>query len=172
MVTDDVFSFGGGGRYFLSCRLETPNQLVLRILHTKNHHHVQLPHVQILLQCQTYCTCDRIFFTSNHTYTLLFRDKCIRNRQYISNRRYDTRLDAIKLGCSFLLSRQQLKYGSRTVALHNVSYWYYTLPEGISGLSATNINCGWCPCLKFVLSTWALQCKLDKNVNHRLLFCL
>ena len=130
------------------------NQSVLNILHIIFDTVFICRMYILLLNCQTYCKCNRIFVSSNHTYKMRFHEKCIQDRQYIANRRYVTRLDAIKPGCSFLLSRQQLKYGSCTVALHSVSYWYYTLPKCINGLSETNIIRGWYRCLRIMLSNY------------------
>jgi len=150
MDTDNILPFSWG--FLINLSKPPISQSVLNILHIRYVTVFICSIYSLLLQCQIYCKCKRICLSSNHTYKPRFHDKCIQERQYIANRRYVTRLNAIKLGCSFLLSRQQLKYGSCTVALHSVSYWYYTLPECINGLRTTNINRGWYLCLEFMLS--------------------
>jgi hypothetical protein len=124
MDTDNILPFSW--RFSINLSKSPINLSVLNILHIRYVTEFICSIYELLLQCQIYCKCKRICLSSNHTYKARFREKYIQERQYIANRRCVTRLDVIKLGCSFLLSRQQLKYGSCTVALHSVSYWYYT----------------------------------------------
>ena len=56
------------------------NQSVLNILHIIFDTVFICRMYILLLNCQTYCKCNRIFVSSNHTYKMRFHEKCIQYR--------------------------------------------------------------------------------------------